>query len=277
MSLKPCASNFKPEDVRFDERGLVPAVVQDARTREVLTLAYMNEESLRRTLEEGETWFWSRSRAELWHKGATSGNTQRVVELRLDCDADAVVVLVEPRGPACHTGAVSCFQSEGEGLQSDEGRRAEDEQTGVSRGEDDGRASVGRGSEGARASVGSQSEARRSEVERDDESDDIGAVLVELYGVIEARRREMPEGSYTTYLFEKGLNKILKKVGEESAETIIAAKDADLDALTLETADLVYHLLVLLVERGLPLEALARELARRRKGSAKSVQGEGSE
>jgi phosphoribosyl-AMP cyclohydrolase / phosphoribosyl-ATP pyrophosphohydrolase len=266
MSLKPCASNFKPEDVRFDERGLVPAIVQDARTREVLMLAYMNEESLRRTLEEGETWFWSRSRAELWHKGATSGNTQRVVEVRLDCDADALVVLVEPRGPACHTGAVSCFQSEGEGLQSDEGRRAEDEETGVSRGD-----------EGGQASVGSQSEASQSEVERDDESDDIGAVLEELYGVIEARRREMPEGSYTTYLFEKGLNKILKKVGEESAETIIAAKDADLDALTLETADLVYHLLVLLVERDLPLEALARELARRRKGSAKSVQGEGNE
>jgi len=244
MSLKPGASNFRPEDVRFDERGLVPAIVQDARTREVLTLAYMNEESLRRTLEEGETWFWSRSRAELWHKGATSGNTQRVVELLLDCDADAVVVLVEPRGPACHTGAVSCFQSEGEGLQSVGGRRAED----------------------ARAGVSGQSEDARSEVERDDESDDIGAVLEELYGVIEGRRREMPEGSYTTYLFEKGLNKILKKVGEESAETIIAAKDEDPAALTAETADLVYHLLVLMVERGLTLADLGRELARRRGG-----------
>jgi phosphoribosyl-ATP pyrophosphohydrolase/phosphoribosyl-AMP cyclohydrolase len=277
MSLKPCASNFKPEDVRFDERGLVPAIVQDARTREVLTLAYMNEESLRRTLAAGETWFWSRSRAQLWHKGATSGNTQRVVEVRLDCDADAIVVLVEPRGPACHTGAVSCFQSEGEGLQSDEGRRAEDVQAGASRRDEGEQASVSRGTKNARAGVGGQSEDARSEVEGDDESDDIGAVLGELYGVIEGRRREMPEGSYTTYLFEKGLNKILKKVGEESAETIIAAKDGDLDALTLETADLVYHLLVLLVERGLPLEALARELARRRKGSAKSVQGEGNE
>src|SRR5215203_7534438 len=101
----------RPEDVRFDERGLVPAIVQDARTREVLTLAYMNEESLRRTLAEGQTWFWSRSRSELWHKGATSGHTQRVVEVRPDCDSDALVVLVEPRGPACHTGAVSCFKS----------------------------------------------------------------------------------------------------------------------------------------------------------------------
>lgn len=207
--------SLRPEDVRFDERGLVPAVVQDARTREVLTLAYMNEESLRRTLAEGETWFWSRSRSELWHKGATSGHTQRVVEVRLDCDADAVVVLVEPRGPACHTGAVSCF------AHADE-----------------------KGAAG------------------------IGVVLEELYEVVAARRREMPAGSYTTYLFEKGLNKILKKVGEEAAETIIAAKDEDPVALTSEMADLVYHLVVLMVERGLTLEALGGELARRRAGGA---------
>ncbi|HEX7955926.1 MAG TPA: bifunctional phosphoribosyl-AMP cyclohydrolase/phosphoribosyl-ATP diphosphatase HisIE [Pyrinomonadaceae bacterium] len=209
--------SVKPEDVRFDERGLVPSVVQDARTREVLTLAYMNEESLRRTLAEGETWFWSRSRSELWHKGATSGHTQRVVELRLDCDSDALVVLVEPRGPACHTGAVSCF--------------------------------------GGEISAGFEKDAAG-----------IGDVLEELYGVVERRRREMPAGSYTTYLFEQGLNKILKKVGEESAETIIAAKDGDAGALTAETADLVYHLLVLMVERGLTLEALGGELARRRGG-----------
>jgi phosphoribosyl-ATP pyrophosphohydrolase/phosphoribosyl-AMP cyclohydrolase len=205
--------SLKPSDVRFDERGLVPAVVQDARTREVLTLAYMNEESLRRTLEEGETWFWSRSRGELWHKGATSGNTQRVVEVRADCDSDALVVLVEPRGPACHTGARSCFGGE-----------------------------AGRVDEG------------------------IGASLEEVYKVVSERRREMPEGSYTTYLFEKGLNKILKKVGEESAETIIAAKDGDAEALKAETADLLYHLVVLLVERGLTLEDVGRELARRRRG-----------
>lgn len=206
--------SINPSDVRFDERGLVPAIVQDARTREVLTLAYMNEESLRRTLEEGETWFWSRSRSELWHKGATSGNTQRVVEVRTDCDSDALVVLVEPRGPACHTGARSCFGSE------------------------------------------------EGEVEAN-----IGVVLEEVYGVVSERRREMPEGSYTTYLFEKGLNKILKKVGEESAETIIAAKDGDAEALKAETADLLYHLVVMLVERGLTLEDVGRELARRRKGS----------
>jgi phosphoribosyl-ATP pyrophosphohydrolase/phosphoribosyl-AMP cyclohydrolase len=256
MSLKGGATNFKPGDVRFDERGLVPAVVQDARTREVLTLAYMNEESLRRTLEEGETWFWSRSRRELWHKGATSGHTQRVVEVRLDCDSDALVVLVEARGPACHTGAVSCFQNEAEDFRHDEGGQTGGEQAGVSRKTED-----------AQAGVSSQAEGARTAVRQSQESGDIGAVLEELYAVIKARRRELPEGSYTTYLFEKGLNKILKKVGEESAETIIAAKDGDLDALTLETADLVYHLLVLLVERGLTLEALARELARRRKGA----------
>ena len=211
---------LKPEDVRFDERGLVPAVVQDARTREVLTLAYMNEESLRRTLAEGQTWFWSRSRSELWHKGATSGNTQRVVEVRLDCDGDALVVLVEPRGPACHTGAVSCF---------------------------------------ARDAAGDAAEDER-------DAAGIGVVLEELYEVVAGRQREMPAGSYTTYLFEKGLNKILKKVGEEAAETIIAAKDDDRAALTAETADLVYHLVVLMVERGLTLEALGGELARRRGG-----------
>jgi phosphoribosyl-ATP pyrophosphohydrolase/phosphoribosyl-AMP cyclohydrolase len=221
---------LKVEDVRFDERGLVAAVVQDARTREVLTLAYMNEESLRRTLEEGETWFWSRSRSELWHKGATSGHTQRVVELRLDCDSDALVVLVEPKGPACHTGAVSCFRRDAEMPEAEmpEAEAARESGSSVARGPS------------------------------------IGDVLEELFGVVAARRREMPEGSYTTYLFEKGLNKILKKVGEESAETIIAAKDGDLGALTAETADLVYHLIVLLVERGLTLEDLSGELARRR-------------
>ncbi|MDT7778320.1 MAG: phosphoribosyl-AMP cyclohydrolase / phosphoribosyl-ATP pyrophosphohydrolase [Acidobacteriota bacterium] len=217
----------KPEDVRFDERGLVPAIVQDARTREVLTLAYMNEESLRRTLAEGETWFWSRSRSELWHKGATSGHTQRVVEVRLDCDADALVVLVEPRGPACHTGAVSCFRRE---------------------------------------TQAPQTEAAREQDNAGEEGASIGVVLEELYAVVAGRRLEMPEGSYTTYLFEKGLNKILKKVGEESAETIIAAKDEDLGALTAEMADLVYHLIVLMVERGLTPDDLSGELARRRGG-----------
>ena len=198
------------KDIRFDQHGLVPAVVQDARTREVLTLAYMNAESLARTLETGETWFWSRSRNELWHKGATSGNTQQVVSLTADCDNDAIVVLVEPAGPACHTGARSCFA-----LESPEDRS--------------------------------------------------GGLLHELYELIKSRQEERPEGSYTTYLFDKGLDKILKKVGEESAETIIAAKNDDPKQLVAETADLLYHLLVMLVARGIKLDDVRDELAQRRK------------
>ncbi len=195
------------DDVKFDERGVIPAIVQDAGTREVLTLAYMNRESLARTLETHETWFWSRSRNELWHKGETSGNTQRVVDLVPDCDSDAIVVLVEPAGPACHTGARSCF----------------------------------------------------------DLQESLGGVLTQLYDLIETRERERPDGSYTTYLFEKGLDKILKKVGEESAETIIAAKNDDAAPFVAEVSDLIYHLLVLLVARGVTLDQIREELARRRK------------
>ena len=200
------------KNLKFDERGLIPAIVQDARTREVLTLAYMNEESLARTIATGETWFWSRSRNELWHKGATSGNTQSVVSLACDCDQDAIVVLVNPTGPACHTGARSCFDLA--------------------------------------------------------QNEDLGLLLASLYTLIESREHERPEGSYTTYLFDKGLDKILKKVGEESAETIIAAKNDDREQLTSEIADLVYHLLVLLVARGVSLEEVRVELAQRRKGQS---------
>ena len=199
------------DEIRFDERGLIPAIVQDAATREVLTLAYMNRESLARTLETKQTWFWSRSRNELWHKGATSGNTQEVVSLAPDCDRDAIVVLVNPAGPACHTGAVSCFDT------------------------------------GTRRPA-------------------LGPLLDQLYELIESRERERPTGSYTTYLFEEGLDKILKKVGEESAETIIAAKNDDDARVAAETADLVYHLLVMLVARGVSLTDIAEELGRRRKG-----------
>ena len=201
--------NLDLKSLKFDERGLIPAIIQDARTREVLTLAYMNEESLARTIETGQTWFWSRSRNELWHKGETSGNTQIVVGLHSDCDNDALVVLVDPAGPACHTGARSCF-----------------------------------------AAV----EAR----------EDLGQLLDGLYELIESRERERPEGSYTTYLFNSGLDKILKKVGEESAETIIAAKNDDDTRLTAEVSDLVYHLLVLLVARGVSLDQIREELASRR-------------
>ena len=206
-------SDINFDEIRFDERGLIPAVVQNAATLEVLTLAYMNRESLARTLETKQTWFWSRSRNELWHKGATSGNTQEVVNLALDCDSDAIIVLVKPAGPACHTGAVSCF--------------------------DTGAASL-------------------------------GAVLNQLYELIQSRERERPSGSYTTYLFEAGLDKILKKVGEESAETIIAAKNENDARLTEESADLLYHLLVLLVARGVSLTDIAQELAQRRKGKSEA-------
>lgn len=206
------AMSFDVDKVKFDERGLVPAIVQDARTGEVLTLAYMNRESLARTLETGQTWFWARSRKTLWHKGETSGNTQDVVSLAHDCDNDAIVVLVNPAGPACHTGARSCFDlTEAAG------------------------------------------------------HNDLNGLLGELYELIEQRERERPEGSYTTYLFDKGLDKILKKVGEESAETIIAAKNDDPKLFAGEVADLIYHLLVLLVARGVSLDDVREELAQRRK------------
>jgi phosphoribosyl-ATP pyrophosphohydrolase/phosphoribosyl-AMP cyclohydrolase len=199
------------DEIRFDERGLIPAIVQDASTREVLTLAYMNRESLARTLETKQTWFWSRSRNELWHKGETSGNTQQIVQVALDCDRDAIVVLVKPAGPACHTGAVSCFDT-----------------------------------------------STRQPA--------LGPLLEQLYELIQSRERERPAGSYTTYLFEEGLDKILKKVGEESAETLIAAKNDDDARLTAEASDLLYHLLVLLVARGVSLADITQELASRRKG-----------
>jgi len=195
------------EKAKFSADGLIPAVVQDARTREVLTVAYMNQEALRLTLEERETYFWSRSRQALWHKGETSGNSQKVLKVSLDCDNDAVLVEVEPAGPACHTGSYSCFGVE-PGLES---------------------------------------------------------VLNELYSVIERRKEERPDGSYTTYLFNSGLDKILKKVGEEATETIVAAKNND-GRLSSETADLLYHLLVLLVERGISLDEIGRELKQRREG-----------
>lgn len=203
-------------NIRFDEKGLVPAIVQDVETKEVLTLAYMNEESLTKTLESGETWFYSRSRQELWHKGATSGNTQSVVSVKYDCDQDAVLVLVEPKGPACHTGAVSCFT---EGVVTERAASSlEDYQ-----------------------------------------------ILQSLEKLIIEREKERPEGAYTTYLFEKGVDKILKKVGEEASEVIIAAKNRDKEELKWEAADLLYHLQVLLVEQGLPFKEVLKTLEERHK------------
>ncbi|MGP0585472.1 bifunctional phosphoribosyl-AMP cyclohydrolase/phosphoribosyl-ATP diphosphatase HisIE [Paenibacillus timonensis] len=201
--------------VKWDASGLVPAIVQDAGSKDVLMLAYMNRESLRKSVETGLTWFWSRSRAELWNKGATSGNTQRITALKYDCDGDTILVEVIANGPACHTGEPTCFYL-------------------------------------TAASTGLKGGA-----------EDRFKVLAELEQLIAERYAERPEGAYTTYLFEKGLDKILKKVGEETAESIIAAKNGDNDELRYEVSDLIYHLLVLLRERNLPLDDIMQELERR--------------
>jgi phosphoribosyl-ATP pyrophosphohydrolase/phosphoribosyl-AMP cyclohydrolase len=208
------------EAIRWDANGLVPAIVQDAASKDVLMMAYMNRESLKKTAVTGETWFWSRSRGELWHKGATSGNVQKVQSIRFDCDADTLLIQVLPAGPACHNGTYTCFT---------------------------GRTSLGKG--------GSDKEANPAAGRFD--------ILSKLESVIARRDQERPEGAYTTYLFEKGLDKILKKVGEETAEVIIAAKNRDHDELRYETSDLIFHLFVLLRDAKLPLDDVMRELERR--------------
>ena len=195
-------------DIQFDEKGLVPAVVQDFYTKKVLTVAYMNKESLAITLNEGYTCFWSRSRQELWRKGETSGNRQRVVSITADCDRDALNVLVVKDGPACHTGSDSCFFEpllEGEEPFSVDG----------------------------------------------------------LYELLVGRKETKKEGSYTTYLFEKGIDKILKKVGEESTEVIVAGKGGEREETIYEIADLAYHVMVLMVQMGITPDDIRRELAGR--------------
>lgn len=214
------------EEIKFDEKGLVPAIIQDSQTKEVLTLAYMNKESLWKSVETRETWFYSRSRQELWHKGATSGNTQKIIEMKFDCDKDAVVVLVEPAGPACHNGTTSCFTESVLGTEVDE----IDEST-----------------------------SRLADYE----------ILLKLEKVIKSREIERPEGAYTTYLFENGVDKILKKVGEEASEVIIAAKNRDAEELKWESADLLYHLLVLLAEQKLPVKEVLKVLKKRHDGADK--------
>jgi phosphoribosyl-ATP pyrophosphohydrolase/phosphoribosyl-AMP cyclohydrolase len=208
--------------ITFDADGLVPAIVQDAVSKEVLMLAYMNQESLERTIQSGQTWFWSRSRQELWNKGATSGHTQQVKSLRYDCDADTLLVLVEQQGPACHTGTYSCFTHE---LPLE------------------------------------QTEAKTSSAAL--EISDRFANLSSLESIIASRDAERPEGAYTTYLFEKGADKILKKIGEETSEVIIAAKNKDQDELRYEVSDLIFHLMVLMRDSKLPLDDVMMELERR--------------
>lgn len=198
------------KELKFDEKGLIPAIVVDAITKKVLTLAYMNEESLKISMEKGLTCFYSRSRNELWLKGETSGNYQHIVSITADCDNDALVVMVEKDGPACHTGTDSCFTKEVW------------------------------------------------------ESDELKEFSYEgLLELIKGRKTEKKEGSYTTYLFEKGIDKILKKVGEECTEVIIAAKAEDKKETIYEIADLCYHVMVLMIEAGISLEDIHKELASR--------------
>jgi phosphoribosyl-ATP pyrophosphohydrolase/phosphoribosyl-AMP cyclohydrolase len=201
--------------VVFDENGLVPVIAQDVATGDVLTLAYANREAVEKTLSSGEAHYYSRSRSELWRKGATSGNTQRVVEVRLDCDADALLYVVEPHGPACHTGQKSCFFTTlaGEGV-------------GVA-------------------------PAGESEVH-------LGTIVERLAATIAQRHREMPEGSYTVSLIQSGPERLSQKVGEEAVEVIVAALSDE--RLPEEAADLIYHLLVLLEERGVGVEDVAKVL-----------------
>lgn len=198
------------EELKFDEKGLIPAVVVDAKTKKVLTLAYMNKESLQISLDEGRTCFWSRSRQELWRKGETSGNVQWIVSITTDCDRDALTVEVNKNGPACHLGEDSCFHN----------------LVFIKEGYHD-------------------------------------FSMDSLMELIEGRKAEKKEGSYTTYLFEKGLDKILKKIGEESTEVIIAAKDEDKKETVYEIADLAYHVMVLMVEAGISLDEIRGELASR--------------
>ena len=201
---------MKIEELKFDENGLIPAIVVDAITKQVLTLAYMNKESLQISMEKGLTCFWSRSRQELWLKGETSGNYQHIVSIEADCDNDALVVKVEPDGPACHKGTTSCFTNP----------------------------------------VWESEELHEFSLES----------LMEL---LRGRKEEKKEGSYTTYLFEKGLDKILKKVGEECTEVIIAAKAEDKKETIYEIADLAYHVMVLMLQTGITLEDIHKELASR--------------
>lgn len=201
---------LKMEDLKFDEKGLIPAVVVDTYSKKVLTVAYMNKESLAISMEEGRTCFWSRSRQELWRKGDTSGNVQHIVSIVADCDRDALTVEVVKEGPACHLGTESCFNDV----------------------------------------VYLNPEYHPFSVDG-------------LYEMLEGRKANMPEGSYTTYLFEKGIDKILKKIGEECTEVIIASKAEDKAETIYEIADLAYHVMVMMVEQGISLEDVRKELASR--------------
>jgi len=204
------------DGLKFDGNGLIPAIIRDGSSGEVLMMAYMNRGSLEKTLETGYTWFYSRSRQEFWNKGATSGNTQKVLDISYDCDADCLLIQVEQKGVACHTGEKSCFYN------------------------------------------------KIITAEKDTGSENLGETLKAVYEVILDRQQKRPEKSYTTYLFDKGQDKILKKIGEEAAEIIIASKSDNKEEIIYECGDFVYHMLVLLANHGLTLDDLAKELNKRR-------------
>jgi phosphoribosyl-ATP pyrophosphohydrolase/phosphoribosyl-AMP cyclohydrolase len=227
------------DSMAFDAQGLIPAIVQDNQSKAVLMMAYMNRESLQKTLETKQTWFWSRSRRELWHKGATSGNVQHVKEVRYDCDQDTLLLLVVPEGPACHNGTYTCFEQVVEMEEMEEMGQIE--------------AKIP-----VKDAVNSDQKNRLGQnIEFEYE------IFSELIETIAKRDAERPEGAYTTYLFEKGVDKILKKVGEEASEVIIAAKNRDLEELRNESADLLYHLFVLWREQGLGLDQVLDILKKR--------------
>jgi phosphoribosyl-ATP pyrophosphohydrolase/phosphoribosyl-AMP cyclohydrolase len=235
--------------LKFDQQGLIPAILQDADTREVLMVAYMNEEAVRRTVESGDAWFWSRSRQELWHKGATSGNYQRVERIQVDCDGDAILVDVRPDGPACHTGAVSCFFQSVEDAMAN-GNAAPEESA-----MPDGHAGSDENATATPGAIGGAATATLSGT----------GVVEELAAVIAQRHRDQPEGSYVAGLLKAGIDRVAKKVGEEAAETIIAAKNGAHDEIVWEVADLWFHSLVLLEATGVPVQDVWAELERRRK------------
>ncbi|QCX34566.1 bifunctional phosphoribosyl-AMP cyclohydrolase/phosphoribosyl-ATP diphosphatase HisIE [Caloramator sp. E03] len=199
--------------IKFDDNGLIPAIIQDEKSKKVLMLAYMNEESIEKTITTGTTWFYSRSRKKLWNKGETSGNYQKVKRISFDCDCDTVLIEVEPLGNACHTGSSSCFFNE---FYVDEDKSSDDKE-----------------------------------------------IIINLYERIMNRKQNPKEGSYTNYLFNKGIDKILKKVGEESSEVIIASKNDSREEMIYEISDLLYHVLVLMVDKGISIEDIKKEIKRR--------------
>lgn len=265
-------------DLRWNERGLLPAVVQAAGSGEVLMVGWVNEEALRRTLREGGAWFWSRSRGELWQKGATSGNTMRVREVLVDCDEDVVLYRGEPAGPICHTGARSCFyrrltlgedglvhaEPVAESAEPASPAPADAPPIASALSEHAAPPPVPAAPETS-AATGPPGEPGEVAAPPDPSMAPGPAIIDEVFEVIRERQRTLPENSYTAYLFRSGVDKIGKKIGEESAEVIIAAKNGLPDPIALETADLIYHALVMLAATGVEPAQVWAELAKRRR------------